>query len=66
MAEVVGHDDVIARDIQRLAGPEQLAGELGRQELAAGPARAVQQQDRIPDPTVRAAPGPAQGAVCPL
>ncbi len=63
MAEIVGHDDVVARDIQRLTGPEQFARELRRQELGTRPAGAVQQQDRVLDPPVRAPPRLAQGAV---
>ena len=55
VAQIVRHDDEILGRIQRLARPEQLAGELRRQELRPGAARAMQQQDRIGHPARRVA-----------
>ena len=55
MTNIVGKDDPIARDIERLAGAVELVGELRRQELAAGAARAVQHHHRVVDLAARVA-----------
>ena len=49
MADAVGKDDVIAGDVERLAGPVQLVGELRLEELRPAAAGAVQDHDRIDD-----------------
>lgn len=63
VAQVVRHDDVVAGHIQRLARPEQFAGELGRQELGARAAGAVEQEHGVLDSAVGAATRRAEGAV---
>ena len=47
MAEGVRQDDEILLRIQGLTLAEQLSGEIGRQHAGPGPARAVQDHDRL-------------------
>ena len=47
VADAVGQDDVVLRDVEQLARAEELAGELRLQELRAAAARAVQHQDAL-------------------
>lgn len=47
VADAVGQDDVVLRRVEKLAGAEQLVGELRLQELCSASTRAVQDQDRV-------------------
>jgi hypothetical protein len=60
VADGVGQDDVIAGDVERLAGTVKLVGELRREELPPRAASAVEHHHRIVDPAVRVAARGAQ------
>ena len=49
VADTVGQDDVVAGEVERLAGPVKLVGELRREELPPGAAGAVEHHHRIVD-----------------
>ena len=55
MSDIVGQDDPVARDVERLAGTEQFVGELRRQKLASRAAGAVQDHHRVVDLAARVA-----------
>jgi hypothetical protein len=63
VAEIVGENDVIAGEVERLARAEQLAGELRLEELAAAAAGAVEDHHRIVDPASCIPPRRSQGGV---
>ena len=56
VADVVGQHDEVARDVEQLAGPEQLAGKAGADELRARSARAVHDQHGVAHDTLRVLP----------
>ena len=47
MADAVGKNDVVARSVEKLARAEQFARENGLQELLAGAAGAMEDQDGV-------------------
>jgi hypothetical protein len=49
MADIVGKDDPVAADIERLARAIEFIGELGPKKLLAAASRAVEHHDRIVD-----------------
>ena len=63
VADAVGQDDVVAADVERLPGPEQLVGELRLEKLASAAAGAVQHHDRVDDASGGIAPGRAERRV---
>ena len=63
MADVVGEDEVVFRDVERLAGPEQHVGEHRVQQRMGVAAGAVQQQDGVVDMARGVAVRRAQGQV---
>ena len=63
VADAVGEDHVVLRHIERLTGPEQFAGELWLQELAAAATGAMQDQHRIGDVAAGVARRLADGRV---
>jgi hypothetical protein len=56
MTDPVRQDQVPAGRVQELAGPEENAGEILRQELRPGAAGAVQDEGRVGDPAGRVTP----------
>ena len=63
VSDVVREDEVMARGIERLPRAVQLAGEEGRQKLAARAARSVEDEHRVPHHAGRIAAGTAQRQV---
>jgi hypothetical protein len=63
MANAVGEDDEPAVDVERLAGPVQLVGELRLKKLAATAAGAVKHHHRVDDPAGRIAARSAERGV---
>ena len=64
VADVVGQDDEELRGVERLARPEQLAGELARPtNCAAGAAGAVHDQHRVAHHALRVLRTACRGAV---
>ena len=63
MPDVVRQDDVVARDVERLARPVELVSKLRLKELRARPSGPVQDHHRIDDPTLRVPARLAQSAV---
>jgi hypothetical protein len=61
--DAVGQHDEEARRVERLPRPEQLARELGADELRAAAGRAVQDEHRVHDAASRVAPRRPHGAV---
>ena len=63
MADGVWHDDEVLRGVERLAGAEQLARKARADELRAGAASAVHDEDGVADASVGVALRRADGAV---
>ena len=63
MADIVGQDDEMAGDIERLARAIKLIGKLRPEELFAGPACAVKDQDGAVDLPLGIAMGGAKRGV---
>ena len=59
----VGQDDEHAGGVERLARPEKLAGKHRIDEARAGAPRPMEDEDGVPNGSVRAALGPSQKAV---
>ena len=63
VADAVGQDHVVLRDVEQLPGTEELVGELRLQELGAASPRAVENQDGVAHHALSVLLGPAEGAV---
>jgi hypothetical protein len=61
--DVVGKDDPVAIDVERLSRAEQFIGKVGLQELLTASTGAVQDHDRIVDLAACVALRPTQGGV---
>jgi hypothetical protein len=63
VADVVGEDDVVAGDVEELAGTVEDAGKLRREKISTPAAGAVEYEDGIGDAAVGVAGAGAKGAV---
>ena len=63
MADVIGQDDVVLRGIEKAAAREQLPGKIGPEELPAGAAGPVHDEDGVPHLAPGIPFGLADGAI---